>query len=260
MLPYSEMKIHNMESRSAPPGTQAALRAIRLLKAFSEQHPEQTLVELQLAAKLSKTTAHRLLGALESEGLVERNAGTGDYRLGPGALALGAVARSGGGLQERLRPVLEALAAESGETVTLEVETGGEMLIVEEVAGGHLISASANVGTRWPMHATSTGKILLASAPRLRSGLGFPLRAYTPNTITTESAMDEELSRTQEQGFAVVIGELEEGYSAVAVPVHDPFGTLAGAVSIGGPSGRLTRKVMNSLGEMLRDSVQNLSR
>lgn len=250
--------VHNMESRPAPLGTQAALRAIRLLKAFSQQHPERSLGELRAAAKLSKTTAHRLLAALESEGLVERNV-SGDYRLGAEALALGAVALSGNGLRERVRPALEAMAAESGETATLEIPAGGEMLILDEVTGDHLISAAANVGTRWPMHATSTGKILLAWTPQLRQGLSFPLQAYTPNTITSKRAWDEELSASREQGFAVAKGELEEGYSAVSVPVRDALGSIAGAVSIGGPSSRLTPKKLDALGIMLLDSVRRPS-
>lgn len=258
MLPLCETMVHIMEHPAAPPGTQAALRAIRLLKAFSELSPERSLAELRAAAGLSKTTAHRLLAALESEGLVERNASTGDYRLGAGALALGAVALSGSGLRQRVRPVLEALAAETGETVTLEVLAGGEMLILDEVAGEHLIAASANVGTRWPLHATSTGKVLLANIPQLRKGLDFPLRACARNTITTATALDRQLSQIRKLGFAVAFGELEEGYAAVAVPAHDPLGTIVGAVSIGGPSSRLPRQALDSLGATLRESVRRL--
>ena len=244
-----------MESKSAPPGTQAALRAVRLLKAFSPQQPERSLAELHTAAKLSKTTAHRLLAALESEGLIERNSATGGYRLGAAAVALGAIAQSSNELRRRVRPVLEALAAETGETVTLEVASGLEVLILDEVAGEHLISASANVGTRWPIHATSTGKILLALSPALRQQLEFPLASFTGRTVTGVRALDRELSVGRKQGFAVAIGELEDGYAAVAAPVRDPSGAVAGAISVGGPGIRLTASRLRALGAMLCNVV-----
>ena len=98
----------------APQGTQAVVRAIRLLKAFSSARPELTLAELCAAIGLTKTTTHRLLSALVSEGLVARKASRNSYRLGPAVIALGSQALLTSDLRSEARPTLEALASETG--------------------------------------------------------------------------------------------------------------------------------------------------
>src|SRR5436190_1862302 len=135
----------------ARPGTRA--RAPRLLKAFSDARPEWRLSELARAAHLHKATAHRLLAALEREGMLARDAAGDLYRLGPEAIALGARAARANHLRAVSRAELEALAAATGETATLEVLVDGDMLILDEVLGRGLIGATASLGTRWPAHA-----------------------------------------------------------------------------------------------------------
>src|SRR5262249_22134948 len=149
----------------AYPGTQAVLRAVALLKAFSAERPAWSVGELARAVGLNKTTAYRLLSALESEGLLERAPGGAGYRLGPELLALGTPALGVGDLRAASRAELQALAAETRETATIEVLVGGDTLILDEAVGGHVIGALPSVGTRWPAHATSTGKVLLAHLP-----------------------------------------------------------------------------------------------
>jgi DNA-binding IclR family transcriptional regulator len=241
--------------RGAPRGAQAAVRAIRLLKSFTRAQPERTLGELSAAHALTKTTAHRLLSALESEGLVGRDAQTGSYRLGPAALALGLDALQSHDLRARARPLLERLAAETGETATLEVLHDGMVLILDEVAGPHVLSSSGHVGTRWPLHATSTGKVLLAFQPVALAALARPLARHTRSTITDMTALARELARVRERGYAIVVGELEEGFNAVAVPVRDALGAVAGALSLGGSAARLGRRDLVRLAERLVETV-----
>ena len=145
-----------------PQGAQAALRAIRLLKLFTIERSEMSLAEISCAAELNKTTAHRLLRALQSEGLIERNPANSSYSLGAGLMALGVQALASSDLRRRVRPMLRTLARETGETATLEVPVENSMLILDEVAGNHVVGSAGNVGTRWPIHATSTGKVWLA--------------------------------------------------------------------------------------------------
>jgi DNA-binding IclR family transcriptional regulator len=242
-------------TRGAPQGAQAAVRAIRLLKSFTRAQPELTLAELCAAHELTKTTAHRLLSALEAEGLVARSPRTGAYRLGPAALALGLEALHSHDVRARVRPLLERLAAETGETATLEVLHDDMVLIVEEIPGPHVLSAAGHVGTRWPLHATSTGKVLLAFQPAARAALKTPLASYTRATITRVAVLERELERVRQQGFGIVVGELEEGFNAVAVPVRDAIGDVAGAVSLGGAAARLPRRELVRLGELLRAAV-----
>src|SRR5262245_33967832 len=116
------------------PGTQAALRAVRLLKAFAPPgHESLRLFELAREVGLNKTTAYRLLTALESEGLVERGPDGEAYRLGPELLALGARTFGASELREAARPELAALSRSTRETATLEVLVGRDVLILDEV-------------------------------------------------------------------------------------------------------------------------------
>jgi DNA-binding IclR family transcriptional regulator len=245
-----------------PAGAQAVLRAISLLKAFPPDRPERDVAELASVAGLSRSTTHRLLAALESEGLVARVEGSNRYRLGPETVVLGARALRGVRLRETVRQELQQLAEETGETATLEVLTQGKMLILDEVLGAHLVGASPSLGTSWALHATSTGKALLAELPRPRilALIAQPLARFTDRTIVSLSVLEDELSRIRQDGFATVSGELEEGYAAagavIHVPMTDPYATL----SVGGPSARLSETELRELGGLLKARAQEVSR
>ena len=134
-------------------------RAVALLKLFTDVRPEWGLTEVARAAGLNKTTAHRLLSALTREGLLARSATTEAYRLGPEAIALGARALRANDLRTVSRIYLEDLVKRSDETATVEVLVEAEVLILDEMHSRKWLHASPSVGTRWPAHATSTGKV-----------------------------------------------------------------------------------------------------
>src|SRR5574341_1438415 len=115
------------------PGTQAVLRAVALLKSFTDSRPELGLTELARAAGLNKTTVYRMLTALESAGMIVKNHETDLYRLGPEIIALAGRALRSNPLYLASRPELEALARKTGETATLEVLVGAETLTLDEV-------------------------------------------------------------------------------------------------------------------------------
>ena len=174
---------HNMKP-AAYPGTQAVQRAVKLLKACG-QGPGRRLTDLARAAELNKTTAFRLLSALESAGLVERTAEGDTYQIGAELTRLAGQALGNRALLAAGRPVLQALATATRETITLEVLVDDDVLIVDEVVGSHVIGAMPSLGTRWPAHATSTGKVLLAALSDLelqRRTLS-RLTSFTPRTV-----------------------------------------------------------------------------
>jgi len=226
----------------AYPGTQSVLRAVALLKAFTDSQPELGLKELARAAKLNKTTAFRMLTALESAGLISKNDETDSYRLGPEAIALGGRALRANRLYLASRPELEALAQKTGETATLEVLTGGETLILDEVLSHYFVGATPSIGTRWPAHTTSTGKVLLAhlSTEEFDAILSGRLAKPTANSVTSPAALRRELNRVREQGYPGADEELEVGHVAVGAPVRNHEGRVVAAISVGGPSARLT--------------------
>lgn len=216
-------------------------RAVGLLKAFTPERPVLRLPDLARLVGLNKTTAHRLLSALTGEGLLERLPGGGGYRLGPELLALGSRALSASGLREASHAELQALALATRETVTLEVLVGRDVLILDEAIGDYVVGSMPSRGTRWPAHATSTGKVLLAHLPvaALEPLLAGPLAAPSPRTITDPAELRRELARVRSRGWAAAAEELEIGFVAIGAPLRDAAGEVVAAVSVGGPKGRL---------------------
>ena len=247
-----------MRDQAPPQGAQAALRAIRLLKLFTVEAPELQLAEISSLSSLNKTTTHRLLQALLSEELLDRNPGSGAYRLGPGMMALGVQALSSNDLRLRARPLLKRLAEETGETATLEVPIDDMMLILDEVTSKHFLGASGNVGTRWPIHATSTGKALIAFDQAGADRLGEKLSCLTSNTITEFDKLEQELGNIRLRGFAEVVDELEDGLSGVAAVIRGGTGEVLGALSICGPSQRMSESRRSQLGAILCTAASQL--
>ena len=239
------------------PGAQAVARAIAVLKAFTDSNPQLTLAEITRATRLNRATAYRLLAALEKEGLVARDKESEAYRLGPEAITLGARALRANDLRSVSRPELEALAQAAGETATLEVLAGGEVLILDEVHGHHLVGSTPSIGTRWPAHATSTGKVLLAHVPE--AALPRSLPQLTEKTITRPGALRRELACIREQGYATNVSELEAGYNAVSAPVRDHEGKVVAAISVGGPDARLAPDRLEEIAKIVQDAAGRIS-
>ena len=247
-------------AKKAPSGAQAVLRAIALLKAFTLEKPERDVSGLAEQTGLSRGTVHRLLAALESEGLLVRR-DNGLYRLGPTAAALGVRALRSSTLRETAHPELERLAEQTGETATLEVLSGRKMLILDEVLGARLIGASPSLGTAWALHATSTGKAILAAVPTERVAELLPgsLDRFTATTLTDRARLDEALDEARSLGYATAREELEEGYSAAGAVIRTPMLEPYAALSLGGPSARLNPDVLNELGALVKSGADAVS-
>jgi IclR family acetate operon transcriptional repressor len=248
--------------RSVPyPGTQAVLRAIALLRAFTDQRPEWGLAELARAVALNKTTVYRLLTALESEGMVVRIPKNDAYRLGPSAIVLGSVALRSNDLRSASRAELESLAQTTRETATLEVLSDGEVLVLDEVAGGHLLGVSSSIGTTWAVHATSTGKMLMAHLPEadLEPMLQGTLTHFTDKTLTAPKELRQAFERIREQGFAVAVEELEEGFVDISAPVRNHDGRVVAVIGISGPVTRLTHARVPGVAALLMEAAHRIS-
>jgi len=167
-------------------------------------------------------------------------------------------ALSNSDLRLRVRPMLKSLARDSGETATLEVPIDDSMLILDEVAGSHFVGAGGNVGTRWPMHATSTGKALIAFDERGIDRLSDELERLTERTITAREELERHLSEIRSRGFAETVDELEDGFSGVAAVVRGGTGDVLGALSICGPTQRLSYDRRARLGATLCGAAEQL--
>lgn len=248
-----------MQDARPPQGAQAALRAIRLLKVFTIQRPEMSLAELSKRSGLNKTTTHRLLRALQSESMIERNPATSQYSLGAGLMALGVQALASSDLRRRVRPMLKTLVHESGETATLEVPVEGSMLILDEVTGRHVVGAAGNVGTTWPLHATSSGKVYMAFEEDGIDELGDDLNRLTARTLTSKESIRPQLSDIRRRGYAVTVDELEEGFTAISAVIRGALGNVQGTISICGPSTRFSPARRAELGVSLCHAAARIS-
>jgi DNA-binding IclR family transcriptional regulator len=248
-----------MKQTHPPQGAQAALRAVRLLKMFTNERPEMSLAEISRASGLNKTTTHRLLRALQSEALIDRNPATSAYSLGAGLMALGVQALASSDLRRRVRPLLRTLARETGETATLEVPFEDSMLILDEVAGNHVLGSAGNIGTRWPIHATSTGKVLLAFDESGIDRLDSRLKPLTKSTLTDREALRPQLAEARRLGYATSVNELEDGFAAVATIIRGVLGDIQGALSVGGPTQRLTATRRAELGAILCRAAERIN-
>jgi IclR family transcriptional regulator, acetate operon repressor len=249
------------------PGTQAIRRAVSLLKAFTDRQPEWTLAELSEAVGLNKTTVYRAMAALEGEGLIERTPGGDGYRLGPELIVLGYRTLRTNDLRTVSHSELAALAEETGETAVLEIPVDGKLMILDEAMGSTIVRMQAEVGTRWPIHATSTGKAILAAAVDFLGGAAFDefklpenLPALTPYTLTSLEELKADLARVREAGYAVALQELQEGYAAVGAVVRNHEGRPVAAIGIGGPMTRVTEDRIPELGELTRIRADRVSR
>src|SRR5215213_1268946 len=189
-----------------------------------------------------KSTAFRLLAALEERGLVEQNHDRGRYQLGFGILRLASAIPARLDLVQQARPVLDELAADLGETVNLAVLRKHYAVNVDQARGPAAVAAQNWVGELTPVHATSSGKVLLAHLPDARRAeildrAGLP--RLTAATITSREALEESLAKVRVDGYAATFEELEVGLNAVSVPVCDHRSTVVGAVSVSGPAYRL---------------------
>jgi IclR family transcriptional regulator, acetate operon repressor len=241
-----------MKNKKPYTGTQAVLRAISLLKVFSEDHPVWSL---------NKTTTFRLLTALESEGFIVRSPNADTYMLGPEIVVLGGQALRSNNLRSVSRPELRFLAEATGETTSLEVLSGHQVVIIDEILGEHLVSGVPSVGTRWPALATSTGKAILAHLQndQLDVILKKPLTKFTPKTITSIDALRRELLQIRKQGFAIADETLELGFIAIGSAVKNHDREVVAAISVGGPRIRFTTKRIPQIAFQVRETADRIS-
>ena len=226
-------------------------RALRLLGTFAEEGEELGVTELAARLQVHKSTVSRLAATLAARGFLERSDREA-FRLGPELARLGRLARSGRDLVPLARDEMERLSVESGETVNLAVLEGEEAVNVAQVDGRYIIGVGSWTGRRTPLHCTANGKVLLAWSDIRLDG---ELSAFTARTITSPEALRVEVTRVRGLGYATAVGELEEGLHAVAAPVLDRGGRCAAALSVSGPSYRLSARRLESLAAECRSSA-----
>lgn len=243
--------------REAPQGTQAIDRAAQLLTLVLDSEEPLGVGDLATAAELPKSTASRLVSSLERHGLVRRNGTRGKVQPGPAILRYahrGVVDRH---LVELAQTSLEVLGRASGETVNLAVPGARGVEHLAQVDSTHFLGTGQWVGRTVDFHTTAVGKVLVAyGAAELPPGR---LRRTAPATIVDRDVLAAELERVRAEAFALAADELEPGLTAIAAPVHGPAGHVIAALSISGPTLRLSPERVAELRPVLIKEAAGLS-
>jgi DNA-binding IclR family transcriptional regulator len=229
------------EPDPAPTQVQSVDRALTVLDLLA-QRGEVGVTELALDLGVHKSTAFRLVTALERRQLVEQVGDRGKYRLGLGILRLAAATTGRLEVTRESQGVCERLARDLGETVNVAILDESAAVNVLQEFGTASVGTRNWIGRRTPLHATSSGKVLLAFADETlrKAVLTEPLEQFTPATVTDPGELRRQLEETIVSGWAATNEELEVGLTAVAAPIRDGVGRVIAAISASGPSYRLT--------------------
>lgn len=236
---------------------QSVDRALQILLQFEEEGQELGVTELATRLGVHKSSASRLAATLAGKGFLERGRDGEAFRLGPQLRRLGRLAARTQELVDLARETMERLARKTGETVTFSVPDGEEAVTVAQVDARYVVGVQNWVGRRFPLHGTSDGKVLLAF--RAVDANGTPLTALTGRTITTKARLVRELETIRCEGWARAEGEFEAGLNGVAAPVLDVTGCCRGALSICGPSYRLTTGELPRLGAECKRAADEIA-
>jgi DNA-binding IclR family transcriptional regulator len=237
-------------------------RALAALAILANSSSDCSLAELCPALKLHKSTVHRLMMVLEQHRLVVKNPDTGRYRLGLRLYELGSRAIDGLDLRGRARPYLDRLQDEFGETVFFCILDEGQVFYVEKVESQRSVRTACTVGSRAPAYCTAVGKAMLAELPEAEVSKivrRWGLKAVTPKTITTTTALKAELRAVRARGYAIDDEEKEEGLRCIGAAVRSHSGKLAAAMSISGPAFRMTKERVPEIGRALMEAANKLS-
>ena len=253
----------NGENRDSGPRTQAhgvaaVDRGAELLVRVLESKQPIALTELASASGIPKSTASRLMTALERRGLVEQDGPRGRLRPGPAILRVAERGLLERNVVEMSRESLDALGEATGETINLAVAGRDGVEHVAQVESRHFVGVGQWLGRAVEYHCTANGKVFLAFGRATLSEQ--PLRRYTPKTITDPAQLEAELESVRRQGFATTVDELETGLAAVAAPVRGAGGDVVAALSISGPTLRMTPRRISELEPVLIEEAHSLER
>lgn len=219
------------------------LRGLDILILFTRETPSLTLTEITNKTGLNKATVFRFVSTLEQAGFLVRDPETKRYTPGLKVLRLGFAAISSLELRQVARPFLQELSQRVGETASLSILDGMEIIYVDRVRNRQIVGVVLGLGSRLPAHCTSMGKAMLANLEpgelevRLEK---IDLKPCTPNSLVDDGSLNSELEKIRQQGFAINDEELEIGLRAVAAPIWDSSNHVCGAINVTGSAAMIS--------------------
>ncbi len=240
---------------------QSVVRALSLLQVLAESPADCSLSEITRQSKLPPSTAHRLLNSLIQAGYVSQNPETARYGLGNNLIWLSRKAAQKHQLIQIARPFLERLAQELGETANLTARDDDMVIQLDHVDSPNILRVAYPVGERFPLHASASGKLFLAYLPqevrdRILKG---KRQAFTEATLVERGKLLNELETIRKRGYSIDDNEREVGVRCVAAPIRNARGEVVAAISLTGPSLRLTTSRLHELATVLIQMAQTIS-
>lgn len=242
-------------------GAQSVERAISVLQCFRSGPGELGITEIARLTGLNLSTAHRIVRALCTAQFMEQDPDNERYRLGAALLVLGQRALEHSGFGAAL-PILERLAETTGESSSLGIRRGDEVVVVLAAASRQRLRFDHEAGATIELHASGMGKVLLAysvDSPRTAVERLATLDRYTESTITSRPALVAELEQIRTVGYAVNREERYDGVFGVAAPVLDRRGRARAAVGLQGPSVRLGATSLDELAIHVRNAADEIA-
>jgi DNA-binding IclR family transcriptional regulator len=242
---------------------QSVTKAIAILRAAGSRAGGETASGLARRTGLPWATAVRLIRTLESEGFLFRLPEGDRYVLGFDLMRLGRADDQTRLLAAVARQTLERLSDEVSETVNLTfVRADGRLEVVEQIDPPRMIRTMDLLGQPYPLHATSIGKLLLATYDDalLAEYLSGPFERHAPATITDPDELREELAHVRANGYSTAVDELEEGLAALSVGVRDGDEHLLAMLTVSGPSFRFDEDARLAALEPARTAAETIGR
>ena len=239
----------------------AVERALDILLCFSREEPTRSLTQIAESVHMSKTTVHRLLTTLENKRFISRDKVTGLYRLGLRFIEMASLVLRDVDLHRWALPYLKRLSEEFGETIDLSILDGSHVIYLEVIESPQRVKLAAAVGQRLPAVFTASGKALLAYLPeeQVRKIINDNLAESPNNSQPSIPDLLEDLKATAERGYSIAEQEYEEAINAVAAPIFDADRNPIASIAIVGPSFRLTKDRLPTLGEAIRAMTRIIS-
>jgi len=246
----------------ATPKILTVTRAFQILSCFVDAHDRLTPADIAQRVGLNYKTVHRFLLTMEQCGAVAR-VSRSDFTLGMLLVDLGNKVSLNRNLWSCAAPELATLVAEFRECAQVAIIHNGDVLGVAHLSADRPYSTGIRIGQRLPLHCTAEGKVLVAGMDDdklLSISKILRLEQKTINTIVTRSDLLKEIAQVRAKGFALSEEEWVTGLRAIAVPVFSRSGRVLAAISISGPTGRMTQSVIASAELQLKDSAARISR
>lgn len=220
------------------------------------------VTEIANQIDINKSSVFRTLSTLVQYGYIEQDTGTGKYKLGLKFLDISSKLLESIDLRTEAKPFLQELENKTNEVIHLVVYDQGEVVYIEKLEGNETLRTHSKVGKRAPMHCTSVGKAILSHLTEseviaILERKGMPY--HTDHTITSTEEFLRELKHIREKGYALDLEENEYGITCIAAPVFDHLGNVVAAVSISGPTTRMTTERLNQLGPIMIQTGQQIS-